>query len=50
MHREAGQMEISRTRLAMLLELLAEYEFRLVEGSNDLIQCESLIAQICSLE
>jgi replication factor C small subunit len=50
MHREAGQMEVSRSRLAMLLELLAEYEFRLVEGSNDLIQCESLIAQISSLE
>ncbi|MBU7004262.1 MAG: replication factor C small subunit [Theionarchaea archaeon] len=50
MHREAGQMEISRSRLAVVLELLAEYEFRLVEGSNDLIQCESLIAQLCSLE
>ena len=39
-----------RSKLADLLEILAEYEFRLVEGSNDLIQCESLIAQICSLE
>jgi replication factor C small subunit len=50
MHREAGQLEIGRSKLAELLEMLAEYEFRLVEGSNDLIQCESLIAQICSLE
>jgi replication factor C small subunit len=50
MHREAGRMEIGRAKLAVLLELLAEYEFRLVEGSNDMIQCESLIAQICSLE
>ncbi len=50
MHREAANMEINRAKLADLLQLLAEYEFRLVEGSNDLIQCESLVAQICSLE
>ena len=49
MHREASNMEISRVKLADLLQLLAEYEFRLVEGSNDLLQCESLVAQICSL-
>jgi hypothetical protein len=49
MHREALHMEIEREKLADLLKLLAEYEFRLVEGSNDLLQCESLIAQICSL-
>lgn len=49
MHREALHMEIEREKLADVLKLLAEYEFRLVEGSNDLLQCESLIAQICSL-
>ncbi len=49
MHREATRMEIPRTKLASLLELLAECEFRLVEGSNDVLQCESLLAQICSL-
>jgi len=49
MHREALRMEIEREKLADLLKLLAEYEFRLVEGSNDLLQCESLVAQICSL-
>lgn len=49
MHREAANMEISQAKLADLLQLLAEYEFRLVEGSNDLIQCESLVAQICCL-
>jgi len=49
LHREASTMEITKEKLAELLELLAEYEFRLVEGSNDLIQCESLIAQICTL-
>jgi replication factor C small subunit len=50
MHREANAMEISRSKLLELLQLLAEYEYRIVEGSNDLIQCESLIAQICALE
>jgi len=49
MHREAGGMKLGQERLASLLRLLAEYEFRLVEGSNDVIQCESLIAQICAL-
>jgi replication factor C small subunit len=50
MHREAPNMQINRAKLADLLQLLAECEFRLVEGSNDLIQCESLVAQICTLE
>jgi replication factor C small subunit len=50
MHREASNMEIDRRKLAGLLRLLADYEFRLVEGSNDVIQCESLIAEICAQE
>jgi len=50
MHREASNMEIDRRKLARLLRLLADYEFRLVEGSNDVIQCESLIAEICAQE
>lgn len=50
MHREAPNMDLNRNKLSRLLRLLADYEFRLVEGSNDLIQSESLIAEICSLE
>ncbi len=50
MHREASNMDLNRNKLSRLLRLLADYEFRLVEGSNDLIQSESLVAEICSLE
>ena len=38
-----------RTKL-VLLTTIGDYEFRLTEGSNPLLQLEALLAQICLLK
>ena len=44
-HKQIFALEISEQAKVQLIEKTGEYEFRLNEGSNDLIQLEALLAQ-----
>jgi replication factor C small subunit len=44
-HRQVYSLEISEQNKVHLIEKIGECEFRLSEGSNDLIQLEALLAQ-----
>ena len=44
-HRQLYSLEISEEEKVKLIEKTGEYEFRLSEGSSDLIQLEALLAQ-----
>lgn len=44
-HRQIYSLNISEQAKVQLIEKCGEYEFRLSEGSNELIQLESLLAQ-----
>ncbi|MFH8080490.1 MAG: replication factor C small subunit [Candidatus Aenigmatarchaeota archaeon] len=46
MHRQIFEMEISEEKKLESIKLLAEYDFRISEGGNELIQLEALIAQM----
>ena len=45
MHREVFSLDIDDELKVKLIDLIGEYEFRLVEGANERIQLESLLAQ-----
>ncbi|MFH1784875.1 MAG: replication factor C small subunit [Candidatus Micrarchaeota archaeon] len=45
-YREAGKIEVPEKQRMRLIEMIGEYNFRLVEGANDRIQLEALLAQI----
>ncbi len=49
MHREVFSLDISDRQKVKLVDIIGEYEFRLVEGANERIQLESLLAQLLSL-
>lgn len=49
MHREVFSLDISDKIKVKLIDLIGEYEFRLVEGANERIQLESLLAQFLPL-
>ncbi len=49
MHREVFSLEIPDKLKVKLIDLIGEYEFRLVEGANERIQLESLLAQFLPL-
>lgn len=44
-HREVFTLDISEKDKIRLLEIIAEYDFRILEGANELIQLEALLAQ-----
>ncbi len=45
MHREVFSLDIPDKTKVALVDLIGEYEFRLVEGANERIQMEALLAQ-----
>ena len=49
MHREVFSLDIPDKAKVKLVDLIGEYEFRLVEGANERIQLESLLAQFLPL-
>ncbi len=49
MHREVFSLDIPDKVKVKLVDLIGEYEFRLVEGANERIQLESLLAQFLPL-
>ncbi len=49
MHRQTMELSIDEKKRVKLMELLGECEFRLTEGSDDLIQLEALLAQMTVL-
>ncbi len=49
MHREVFSLDIPDKAKVKLIDLIGEYEFRLVEGANERIQLESLLAQLLPL-
>jgi replication factor C small subunit len=48
-HREIFNLEIPEDSKIRLADIIGEYDFRLTEGSNELIQMEALLAQFVSL-
>ncbi len=49
MHREVYSLDIPDRLKVRLVDIIGEYEFRLVEGANERIQLESLLAQFLPL-
>lgn len=48
-HREVFKLTIPEAAKAKLADTIGEYDFRLVEGSNEVIQLEALLAQFAYL-
>ncbi|MEW6722105.1 MAG: replication factor C small subunit [Candidatus Micrarchaeota archaeon] len=44
-YRELGKMEIAEKQRLKLIEIVGEYNFRLVQGANERIQMEAMLAQ-----
>jgi replication factor C small subunit len=44
-HKEVFNLSISEEMKIKLADVIGEYEFRIVEGSNETIQLEALLAQ-----
>ncbi len=49
MHREIENLKISSDKKLALVDLIGEYNFRLVEGANERIQLDALLARIATL-
>jgi len=49
LHKEVFNMNLEDEAKVKLADIIGEYEFRLVEGSNELIQLEALLAQFTIL-
>ena len=49
-HKAAFRLPISEEMKVRLADVIGEYEFRMVEGSNETIQMEALLAQFALLE
>lgn len=47
-HREVFNLPIPEDSKVRLADIIGEYDFRLTEGSNELIQMEALLAQFVS--
>ncbi|MFQ5975083.1 MAG: replication factor C small subunit, partial [Candidatus Hydrothermarchaeales archaeon] len=48
LHKELFNLDLEDETKVKLADIIGEYEFRLVEGSNELIQLEALLAQFTS--
>lgn len=48
-YRETANLEIPEKKKVLLVDRIGEYDFRLVEGANEHIQIEALLAQIMLL-
>lgn len=46
-HREVFNLDIPEAKKALLIEKIAEFDYRILEGGNDFIQLDALIAQFC---
>ncbi len=46
MYREVGKLEIPEKSKVLIVDRIGEYNFRLVEGANERIQIEALLAQL----
>lgn len=46
MYREVDKLEVDEKKKVQLVDKIGEYNFRLVEGANERIQIEALLAQI----
>jgi replication factor C small subunit len=44
-HKEVFKLDVPEDVKIKLADVIGEYEFRLVEGSNEIIQLEALLAQ-----
>ncbi len=49
-YREVPKLEIEEKKRMKLIEIIGEYNFRLVQGANERIQLEALLAQFVSVE
>ncbi|VVC03980.1 Replication factor C small subunit [Candidatus Bilamarchaeum dharawalense] len=47
-YREIGKMEIPEKQRMRLIEIVGEYNFRLIQGANERIQLEALLAQFAT--
>ncbi len=48
-HRQVFRLPLSDESKIKLADIIGEYEFRLVEGSNETIQLEALLSQFALL-
>jgi replication factor C small subunit len=48
-YREIGKLDVPEKKRMLLIETVGEYNFRLVQGANERIQLEALIAQLACL-
>jgi replication factor C small subunit len=48
-HREVFELPVSKENIVKLAGIIGEYDFRIKEGSNELIQLEALLAQFVGL-
>jgi len=46
LYREVANLDIPEKRKVHLVDRIGEYNFRLVEGANERIQVEALLAQL----
>lgn len=49
-YREIPSLEVEERKRIMLIEILGEYNFRLVQGANERIQLEALLAQFAAVK
>jgi replication factor C small subunit len=49
-YREAGRLEVPEKQRMRLIEMIGECNFRLVQGSNERIQIEAMLAQLAALK
>jgi len=50
MYREIASMEIDEKRRLRLIETIGEFNFRLVQGANERIQLEALLARFGAMK
>lgn len=50
MYREVLDLKIEESKKAHLIDRIGEFNFRMVEGANERIQLEALLAYICALK
>ena len=49
MHKEVQQMDIPDPKKLKIIDAISEFNFRIVEGANDLIQLDALLARLAAL-
>lgn len=48
-YREIGKMEVPEKQRMTLIEIVGEYNFRLIQGANERIQLEALLAKLATV-